>query len=639
MRKFLTLALLLSLSLIPFGLQSQEKDLKVPMAIGFYGALNFNMHSPSFTVKDAINNNITIAKFDENSTGIGGAVGAMFNYPLNNTFVLSGRLGYNPMGNILKKLYTNKNYEIDASLPYIELSPVLQFHNLFPVKPLYLMAGLEFGIPVSTSIKLSSPDTVTVNQSLTSDANLRAALILGAGYVLKASKSVWITPELSYRIPFANVSSNANLTTWKVPQLRLGLNITFSLEKEKEDAVTEPDVSDLKVGFKEIRSFDSDGKPRPVESVKLEDVQYTELFPFIPYVFCDENQPEPKKDEQVMIGKSQSGEFNIAKLEPDAVKINHSTLDIIGIRMKQNPSSEITITGTNDNKGEKNDKELGLKRAEYAKQYLVDNYGVNPELINVRGTGLPTKPSASTVEDGVAENRRIELTSSNPALFKPILIQGDNQRIADPGLIEFVPSIKTKDSIVHWQMEISQADKVLRLNQGTGMPSALQWGIHPNELTNKQIPIDYKLQVKTAKGYEGSYNGSIPIEYFSSTRKKSEDLPDKTVSKFSLILFDFDKYDVSQSDREIIDNYIIPAIKFNSTVKVYGYSDRIGDETYNLTLSTKRAQTVADIISSKMKDVKINVYGVGENVPIFNNDSPVGRQLSRTVQVHVITPK
>jgi outer membrane protein OmpA-like peptidoglycan-associated protein len=628
MRKFLTLALMLSLCLIPLSLLSQEKDLKVPMAIGFYGGLNFNMHSPAFTITDVV-------KFDINKTGVGGAIGGIFNYPLNNTFVFSGRLGYNPIGTTLSKLFSNKNFDLDASLPYIELAPVMQFHNLFPVKPLYLLAGLEFGIPVSTSAVL---DSVGIKRDIETNPNLRGALVLGAGYVLKASKSVWITPELSYRIPFANVSSNAQLSKWSVSQLRLGLNITFSLAKDEEEPPL-PDVSDLKVGFKEIRSFDADGKPKPVESVKLEDVQYTELFPFVPYVFCDENQPEPTKDEQVMIGKTESGEFNIQKLEPDAVKINHSTLDIIGIRMKQNPSAEITITGTNDSKTEKNDKELALKRAEFAKQYLVDNYGINPELINVRGSGLPTKPSAQTVEDGVAENRRIEFTSSNPALFKPILIQGDNQRIADPGLIEFIPSIQTKDSIVNWQMEISQADKVLRLNQGTGMPNALQWGIHPNELTNKQIPIDYKLTARTAKGYEGTYTGSIPIEYFSSTRKKSEDLPDKTVSKFSLILFDFDKYDVSKSDQEIIDNYILPAIKFNSTVKVYGYSDRIGEEVYNQTLSTKRAQTVADIITSKMKDVKINVYGVGENVPIFNNDSPVGRQLSRTVQVHVITPK
>ena len=628
MRKFLTLALMLSLCLIPLNLLSQEKDLKVPMAIGFYGGLNFNMHSPAFTITN-------VTKFDINKTGVGGAIGGIFNYPLNNTFVFSGRLGYNPIGTTLAKLDSNKNFALDASLPYIELAPVMQFHNLFPVKPLYLLAGLEFGIPVSTAAVL---DAVGIKRDIETNPNLRAALVLGAGYVLKASKSVWITPELSYRIPFANVSSNAQLSKWSVSQLRLGLNITFSLAKDEVEPPP-PDVSDLKVGFKEIRSFDADGKPKPVESVRLEDVQYTELFPFVPYVFCDENKSEPTKDEQVMIGKTESGEFNIQKLEPDAVKINHSTLDIIGIRMKQNPSAEITITGTNDSKSEKNDKELALKRAEFAKQYLVDNYGINPELINVRGSGLPTKPSAQTLEDGVAENRRIEFSSSNPALFKPILIQGDNQRIADPGLIEFIPSIQTKDSIVNWQMEISQADKVLRLNQGTGIPNALQWGIHPNELTNKQIPIDYKLTARTAKGYEGTYTGSIPIEYFSSTRKKSEDLPDKTVSKFSLILFDFDKYDVSRSDQDIIDNYILPAIKFNSTVKVYGYSDRIGEEVYNQTLSTKRAQTVADIITAKMKDVKINVYGVGENVPIFNNDSPVGRQLSRTVQVHVITPK
>ena len=167
----------------------------------------------------------------------------------------------------------------------------------------------------------------------------------------------------------------------------------------------------------------------------------------------------------------------------------------------------------------------------------------------------------------------------------------------------------------------------------------MQWAIRPNELTNKQVPIDYKLTATTVNGVEKSVTGSIPIEYYSTNRKKTEDLPDRVVSKFSLILFDFDKAEISKEDQKIIDEYILPAIKYNSTIKIYGYTDRIGDDKYNQKLARRRAEAVRDYIKKKKKDVKIDVYGVGESVPIFNNDKPIGRQLSRTVQVHVITPK
>jgi outer membrane protein OmpA-like peptidoglycan-associated protein len=106
-----------------------------------------------------------------------------------------------------------------------------------------------------------------------------------------------------------------------------------------------------------------------------------------------------------------------------------------------------------------------------------------------------------------------------------------------------------------------------------------------------------------------------------------------------LVLFDFDKAEVSPADMEIIDKYILPAIKFNSTVQVYGYTDRIGDEEYNRKLAERRATAVSNIIKQKKKDVKIETFDVGEKVLIFDNDTPVGRHLSRTVQVIVTTPK
>jgi outer membrane protein OmpA-like peptidoglycan-associated protein len=188
-------------------------------------------------------------------------------------------------------------------------------------------------------------------------------------------------------------------------------------------------------------------------------------------------------------------------------------------------------------------------------------------------------------------------------------------------------------------MEITQGDRLLRKNKGMGVPPPMQWAIRPNELTNKQVPIDYMLKATTINGKDQTVTGSIPTEYYSISRKKTEDLPDRIVSKFSLILFDFDKAEISPDDKKIIDEYILPAIKYNSTVKIYGYTDRIGDDKYNQKLARRRAEAVRDYIKRKKKDVKIDVYGVGESVPIFDNDKPIGRQLSRTVQVHVITPK
>ena len=158
-------------------------------------------------------------------------------------------------------------------------------------------------------------------------------------------------------------------------------------------------------------------------------------------------------------------------------------------------------------------------------------------------------------------------------------------------------------------------------------------------MKKSQIPIDYVLTATNAKDLKRTVSGSIPTEYFSFLRKKSEELPDKTISKYSLILFDFDKAEISEKDKTIIEENILPEIKFNSTVKIYGYTDKIGKEDYNKNLSERRAAAFKDLLSSKVKDAKYETYGVGENEVIFDNNSPIGRQLSRTVQIYVITPR
>ena len=158
-------------------------------------------------------------------------------------------------------------------------------------------------------------------------------------------------------------------------------------------------------------------------------------------------------------------------------------------------------------------------------------------------------------------------------------------------------------------------------------------------MTNKQLPVDYVFTLRNKSEKETKVKGTIPVEYFATSKKKSEESADKSISKYSLVLFDFDKADVSKADMEIVDKHIIPAIKFNSIVDIYGYTDRIGDDNYNNQLAEKRANAVKKILETKVPSAKFNIHPLGESVSIFDNENQVGRQLSRTVQVYVTTPK
>ncbi|MFH1049996.1 MAG: OmpA family protein [bacterium] len=621
-----TIYLIIVITILSVINLSAQTERIVPTSLGIYAGMNVNMHSPNFVYPLEQNN----VGFNNSATGFGGALGFTGLIPINNMFVISGKIGYNGLGATLEK----DDYKLDASLNYIEITPELQIHNLLPFDDFYLIGGLETGIPLSPKYTISG---TTIENEDIPDATFRMAASLGIGYFIELSNGVNLTPELTYRLPFSDVSSNNDFTTWNVPQIRLSVSLTFALTAPPEKIVTPESYFNL--GFKEVRYYDNEGNTKPLDRIKVEDVKYTEQFPLVASIFNDENTAKPSNSSQFLYAKSDAGEFSIGSLIPDALRINQSTLDIIGTRLLENPDAELTVTGTIDNKGELNKNDLAMQRAQFVKDYLVGNYKIEQEKINVRAVGLPEKPSSQKDPDGIAENRRVELSSSNPKILAPILIQKDNQTYAEPNVIEFVPYAESSDSVLEWKLSVTQKGSEIRSFAGVGNPEIVDWIIIPNELVKSEIPIEYVLWAKNSKEDEKEAAGTIPVDYYSSTKKKTEELPDKTIAKFSLILFNFDDDKISQKDLDIINKDILPLIKFNSAVKIFGYTDRIGDENYNKGLAQRRATAVKRYLESKVKTAKYESFGIAESSAPFDNDLPVGRQLSRTVQIHIISPR
>lgn len=629
---------------------SKSQDFEMPFSLGFYGGLNFNMNNPSFNLNSG-NEILPLFKYDKSSTDLGLNFGGIVNVPLTNIFVFSGRIGYNCVNGSFDPSTSSVTFGNEVITPgdfagnvgYLEISPMMQFHNVIPVDRLYLLGGLEFGLPISNNYEFdyvrSIPNNTTNITDLDNEIpekNIRFALAFGAGYVFNLSESIMLAPEFSYRLPFTQISAANEFDSWDVPQLRFAVNLLFGSKKEKK---VEDPTSFLNVGFKGVNSIDQEGKRNPISQIRVEETRYKELFPLVPYLFFEQNSPDPTVEYKRMDGKSEAGEFNIEALSPDAMDISSQVLDVIGSRMAANQNSTITLTGTNDGAGENKNSGLSLQRAEFAKNYLVVNYGIQPNRITIKSTSLPAKPSSQKDPDGISENRRVELVASDDATISPIIIQGDKLAVASPDNIEFIPFTESSDPIESWNFEIYQSDRLLKQINGTGEPNPAIWQIAPNELNPGAIPVEYIFTAKNSKGLEKTASNRIPVDFLSITRKKSEDMPDQTISKFSLILFDFDSDQVSPSDQKIIDEHISPEIKFNSTVHIYGYTDRIGSDEYNLGLAERRAKSVHDLIKKKAPTAKFIIHPVGERKEIFDNNSPIGRHLSRTVQVVVSTPK
>jgi outer membrane protein OmpA-like peptidoglycan-associated protein len=130
-----------------------------------------------------------------------------------------------------------------------------------------------------------------------------------------------------------------------------------------------------------------------------------------------------------------------------------------------------------------------------------------------------------------------------------------------------------------------------------------------------------------------SESATVPVTERTLVDKRTTGGTDKTMDRYSLILFGFDRSELTDQHKALIEN-IKPRLSPASSVSITGYTDRIGSDDYNLRLSEQRARAV----SAGLAVQRATITGQGEKLPLYDNDSPEGRFYSRTVEIVVETP-
>ncbi len=105
------------------------------------------------------------------------------------------------------------------------------------------------------------------------------------------------------------------------------------------------------------------------------------------------------------------------------------------------------------------------------------------------------------------------------------------------------------------------------------------------------------------------------------------------------IEFDFDKASIrSQYNQRIAD--VVAFMENNSTALLHleGHTDNMGNASYNLILSNKRAEAVRQEFVSKynIDASRITAKGYGETRPVATNSTKAGRQLNRRVDARIM---
>jgi len=103
------------------------------------------------------------------------------------------------------------------------------------------------------------------------------------------------------------------------------------------------------------------------------------------------------------------------------------------------------------------------------------------------------------------------------------------------------------------------------------------------------------------------------------------------------IMFDIDRAVLKDQYRGELSELAAILNKYDDTnILLEGHTDSTGTEEYNLDLSKKRSQSVANYLATrKVNPARFTIMGYGESQPIASNDSSEGRAQNRRVEVAI----
>ena len=105
------------------------------------------------------------------------------------------------------------------------------------------------------------------------------------------------------------------------------------------------------------------------------------------------------------------------------------------------------------------------------------------------------------------------------------------------------------------------------------------------------------------------------------------------------VTFAVNSTDISPAMRNTLDGVAQSMVNYpNSLIDVMGHTDSTGSDQYNLDLSRRRADSVANYLTSRgVAAARIERIGYGEQYPVADNTTETGRAENRRVEIR-ITP-
>lgn len=645
---------LATLLLLFAGLAAQAQPVKRLQPVWWFGesvAANFNVYRGTTQMLD---NNFSAPTAFHKGKGVRPYASLLMEYRPGKMWGGMLNVAYDGRGgkfdgvmapcNCAATLSTNTSYI--AVEPSLRLAP---FSSAF-----YVFAGPTLSFNVSKSYLYTQEKQADTRGSWSNMHKAVFSAQAGAGVDIQlsapaASTQVSLSPFASFLTDFGH--EPRSVESWSFYTIRAGIALKFGSAGKSAPKTTPADAAGAAVPMEKEVQF-SVRAPKAVPQGR----KVKETFALRNSVFFDMGSAEiPNR--YVLLTNARAATFMEVQLQygqPDNLSrgrsarqmtVYHNILNILGDRMRSNPSSAIVLSGASD----KNPQE-GKQMAENVKHYLVAVFGIDAARISTEGRDKPVvaseQPGATRELALLREgDRRVDIETTSPALLKQV--GGKNETLFAPVQIEALQEDPMDSQVL---FDVAGAGELLE-----------SWSVDiTDEKGNIQHYGPYTGEQAAVSGktiLAGAPQGNYKVMMVAQTKTGRTISKESTVSlvkrtvlpqeglRYS-ILFDFDKSQTVAGYETFLTEVVAPLVPEDGTVIIHGHTDIIGDDVYNRSLSNERAAGARQIMEKALskagkKNVRFETYGFGKDPSMapFENQLPEERFYNRTVIIDIIPDK
>ncbi|MBA4308379.1 MAG: cell envelope biogenesis protein OmpA [Sphingopyxis sp.] len=275
-------------------------------------------------------------------------------------------------------------------------------------------------------------------------------------------------------------------------------------------------------------------------------------------------------------------------------------------------------------------------------------------------TGFPVLLAVATL----AASGSLSAQSNDPTIVvdgpvtqeMPVMVKGPDVK----GIITARSGDKLKITTADGNATIISINEATKIKSGSGLLSS------KNKLTSNALLNGLPVTIKTWQSGAGLIASQITFrnndlktatmirngtaQQFEEQTAATEALRGRMgdIDKYNIkgttnVYFDTGKYSLSPSAKqELCSTAAAAEATDNALMLVVGYTDSVGDEEYNQTLSEKRASSVINYLQQacRWKPYRmLTPTGMAESDPLASNDTEEGKAQNRRVSVNILVSK